>query len=249
LENDPDVILEGRSISKSFGGIQAVTDVSFSLNRGEILGLIGPNGAGKTTLFNILAGVFKPTSGSVLFRGRNISGFKPHAVCHLGIARTFQIAKPFPTLTVLENVIIGAKFGHKNELLDKRDYQKPASEMLLFVGIRDKAKVPCGALNLGETKKVELARALATSPDVLLLDEVMAGLNLVETESMMQLIERIRTEMGITILLIEHVMKAVVGISHRVMVLNFGRKIAEGSPLDVMNQEEVIDAYLGKRIF
>jgi branched-chain amino acid transport system ATP-binding protein len=243
-----DTAIEAREVSKFFGGIQAVKDISFRLYNGEILGLIGPNGAGKTTLFNVLAGMFRPSRGSVYFKNIDIAGLKPHQICHLGIARTFQIVKPFPTLTVLENVMIGVKFGRKDEFFDKKDFQAPALSTLEFIGIQDRANDPCAALNLGEIKKVELARALATNPDVLLLDEVIAGLNFVETELMMNLIRRIRDEKGITILMIEHVMKAVMGISDRVMVLHHGEKIADGMPEDVVNQEEVVNAYLGVRI-
>ncbi len=241
-------ILEARRVSRFFGGIQAVKDVSFALNHGEILGLIGPNGAGKTTLFNVIAGVFKPTSGQVLLQGRDISGLKPHQVCHLGIGRTFQIVKPFLSLSVLQNVVIGSRFGEKEALVDGRDHQVPAAQILQFVGFAERMHDPCSSLNLGEMKRVDLARALATKPEVLLLDEVMAGLNLVETEQMMKLICRIRDEMKITILMIEHVMRAVMGISNRVMVLHHGEKIAEGFPEEVARNEEVVQAYLGERI-
>ena len=235
-------------VSKFFGGVQAVRNVSFDLEEHEILGLIGPNGAGKTTLFNLIAGFHKPSSGSILLEGKNIGGLRPHRICHLGISRTFQIVKPFSTLTVLENVMIGVRFGKSRELIDRWDFRSPASEILDFVGFADKKNIPCEALNLGEMKKVELARALATRPKILLLDEVIAGLNLVETEQMMNLIRQIRVQMKMTILMIEHVMKAVMGVSDRVIVLHHGEKIAEDLPQEVVQKEEVITAYLGEKI-
>lgn len=241
-------ILQAVDVSKSFGGIQAVKNVSFELKEGEILGLIGPNGAGKTTLFNVIAGVYKPTSGSIVFDGKNIAGLRPHQICHLGISRTFQIVKPFPTLTVVENVMIGARFGKSKELFDRWDFRSPALEILDFVGFVEKKDAPCESLNLGEIKKVEFARALSTKPKILLLDEAVAGLNVVETEQMMNLVRQIRDQMKMTILMIEHVMKAVMGVSDRVIVLHHGEKIADGIPEEVVQKEEVITAYLGERI-
>jgi branched-chain amino acid transport system ATP-binding protein len=218
------------------------------LKGGEILGLIGPNGAGKTTLFNVIAGVYKPSAGAVLFKGVDISGRKPHQICHLGIARTFQIVKPFRSLTVLQNVLIGARFGRQPKLIDRQEYRPKAVEVLKLLGFTGKMHVPCSALNLAEMKQVDLARALATGPEVLLLDEVMAGLNLVEIAQMMDLIRHIRAQMQVTILMIEHVMRAVMGVSNRVAVLHHGEKIAEGEPQEVVTNDQVIEAYLGERI-
>jgi branched-chain amino acid transport system ATP-binding protein len=241
--------LKVQGLSKFFGGLQAVKEVSFELKRGEILGLIGPNGAGKTTLFNTIAGVYKPTSGKIVYReSKNIAGLKPHQICHMGIARTFQIVKPFQTLTVLENVMIGARFGSTDELFDRRDSRSPAVEVLKMIDFLDKQDVRCDALNLGELKRVEMARALATNPEILLLDEVIAGLNPVETKQVMDLIRMFRDKLNITILMIEHVMKAIMGISDRVVVLHHGEKIAEGPPAEVVTHEEVVNAYLGEKI-
>jgi len=241
-------LVEVREVSRSFGGIHALRDVSLQVSTGEVLGLIGPNGAGKTTLFNVIAGVYRPSSGRVLFKETEISGWPPHRICHLGIARTFQIVKPFRSLTVLQNVLIGARFGRHPGLVEWREHRPEAMEVLEFLGLADRRDIPGTALNLGEMKRVDLARALATGPEVLLLDEVMAGLNPVEIGQMMTLIRRIRDKRRITILMIEHVMKAVMGVSDRVAVLHHGEKIAEGAPQTVVNDAQVIDAYLGERV-
>jgi branched-chain amino acid transport system ATP-binding protein len=241
-------LLQVANISKSFGGIKAIHDVSFTLRQKEILGLIGPNGAGKTTLFNVIAGVYKPDSGEITFKGRKISGLRPHRICHLGIARTFQIVKPFLTLTVLENVMIGSRCGKSEELVDRWDYRSPALEVLDLLNLAVKKDTPSESLNLAEKKRVELARALATRPEIILLDEVAAGLTPGEIEEIITLIYRIRDEMKMGILMIEHNMRAVMGVSDRVMVLHHGEKIADGTPESVVRNEEVINAYLGERI-
>jgi branched-chain amino acid transport system ATP-binding protein len=241
-------ILEGNRLTRFFGGIQAVKDLDFSVEEREILGLIGPNGAGKTTLFNLVAGVFRPQMGSIRFFGEKIQGLKPFEICHRGIGRTFQIVKPFDSLTVLENALIGARFGKSSQILDRFDPTPIALEAVEFVGLIREKDVLCDNLNMGDKKRVELARVLATRPKLLLLDEVMAGLNPVETDRVMSLTRKMRDEKGITIFMIEHVMKAVMEVSDRVIVMHHGEKIAEGSPEMVAKDQGVIEAYLGERI-
>lgn len=241
-------ILEGNRLTRFFGGVQAVKDLDFSVEEREILGLIGPNGAGKTTLFNLVAGVFRPQMGSIRFFGEKIQGLKPFEICHRGIGRTFQIVKPFDSLTVLENALIGARFGKSSQILDRFDPTPIALEAVEFVGLIREKDVLCDNLNMGDKKRVELARVLATRPKLLLLDEVMAGLNPVETDRVMSLTRKMRDEKGITIFMIEHVMKAVMEVSDRVIVMHHGEKIAEGSPEMVAKDQGVIEAYLGERI-
>lgn len=235
-------LIEGKKVTKRFGGLTALRDVDFHIDPGEILGLIGPNGAGKTTLFNTVAGMFPPDGGKIWFDGEEINGLRPHELCSKGIARTFQITKPFLNITVLENMMVGALCKEK----DVKAGQKIALETLEFVGLARKKDLLAVNLTLEDRKRLEMARALATKPKLLLLDEVMAGLNLTEIEDTLRLIRGVQQE-GVTVFLVEHVMKAIMAISHRVMVLHHGEKIAEGMPKDIVQNQQVIDAYLGQR--
>ena len=234
-----EVILEARALSKHFGGTAALKDVSFSAAAGEIVGLIGPNGAGKTTLLNLLSGVLRPTSGRVLFKGRDLAGLKAHAVARMGIARTLQTPRSFPSMSVLENVAVGAVFGKL------RGSAKEASRTLELVGLGARAGSPMSSLNLQERKSVELARALAMAPSVVLIDEAMSGLNPTEIEDSMRLIRRVRDETGVTIIWVEHVVRAVMAVVERILVLNFGSLIACGTPAEIARDGAVIEAYLG----
>ncbi len=237
------VILCGTDLSKSFGGLRALDSVNFQLHEREILGLIGPNGAGKTTLFNLIAGVYKPNRGAIYFLDKPIAGLRPDQICKKGIARTFQITKPFLGMSVIENAVVGSYFGHhKRKRL--KDCIDRAQHTLFLVGLEDKKDVLASQLTLGERKRLELARALSSDPAILLLDEVVAGLNPTEALDMVALIKKIRKE-GVTILMIEHVMKAVMGASDRIIVLRHGQKIADGSPDAIAVNKDVIEAYLG----
>ncbi|MBI2207053.1 MAG: ABC transporter ATP-binding protein [Candidatus Rokubacteria bacterium] len=234
-------LLDVRGLSRRFGGLQAVRDLSFSVDEREIVALIGPNGAGKTTVFSLLSGFLAPDSGDMRLGGRSIVGRKPHEVCALGVARTFQIVRPFPKLTVLENVLIGALVRHPR----RRDAEAHARAVLDEVGLAAKAAQPAGTLTLSERKRLELSRALATEPRLLLLDEVMAGLNTTEVERTLELVRAINAR-GIAVLLIEHVMRAVMSLASRIVVLNYGERIAEGRPDEIANDRRVIEAYLGE---
>jgi len=235
-------LLQVRGISKRFGGLQAVSDVSFNLGEGEILGLIGPNGAGKTTLFNLVNGVFKSDAGTITFWGKDITGRSPDQVVHLGLARTHQIVRPLSGMSVLENVIVGACFGRENQSM--REARATALEVLERVGLADRANSSARALTLAGKKRLEVARALAARPKLLLLDEVLAGLNPTEIGQMIALILSIR-DGGVSVFMIEHVMQAIMNLSDRIVVLNLGRKIAEAPPAEVVKNADVVEAYLG----
>ena len=241
-----EVILSGRQVTKTFGALKAVWNVDFDVKRGEILGIIGPNGAGKTTLLSMINGTLSLTRGTITFKDQAISGLKPFRIAEQGISRTFQIVKPFPGMTLLENVSIGALFG-KDKIRDAREAREKTRAILSTVNLSGQENVAVENLNISERKRLELARALAMDPELLLLDEVMAGLNTTEINWIMDLIHKLNEEEGRTILVIEHVMKAIMGISHRIMVLHHGRKIAEGTPEQIRNDENVISAYLGER--
>jgi branched-chain amino acid transport system ATP-binding protein len=233
-------LLEIRDVSKRFGGLTALANVSYSLNKGEILGLIGPNGAGKTTLFNVVNGFYPPTKGEVLFKGEKVSHLKPHQICKLGIGRTFQVVRPLRRMTVLDNVIASAFLRAK----DKAEAGEMALEALQFTGLYEDRSVLSKGLPLGKRKKLEITRALATRPEMLLLDESFAGLNPSEQNELIDIIRQIRAK-GITIMVIEHHMKVIMALSDRIVVLNYGEKIAEGTPSEIGKNPLVIEAYLG----
>ena len=233
-------LIEIRDVSKNFGGLAALTHVSFFLKQGEILGLIGPNGAGKTTLFNVVNGFYSPSRGEVFFKNGKISDLKPHQICKLGIARTFQVVRPLQRMTALDNVIASAFLRAKN----KSEAEAIALETMRFTGLYEDRHVVSKGLPLGKRKKLEITRALATRPEMLLLDESFAGLNPSEQNELIEIIRKVRTN-GITIMVIEHHMKVIMSISDRIVVLNYGEKIAEGTPKEIGNNLLVIQAYLG----
>ncbi|MEW6402149.1 MAG: ABC transporter ATP-binding protein [Chloroflexota bacterium] len=236
------ILLSAQGITKRFGGLQALTRITFDLPEGQILGLIGPNGAGKTTLFNAINGVYPPEEGRIMFRGRDVTKAKTYDLARMGMARTHQIVRPLNELTVRENVMVGACFGREGNGLDKAS--RIADEVLGFVGLGERAPQLAGSLNVAQKKRLEMARALASHPYLLLLDEVLAGLNPSEIDGMIQIVLKIR-EQGITIIMIEHLMKAVMNISDRIIVLDYGEQIAEGTPHQIANDPRVIEAYLG----
>jgi branched-chain amino acid transport system ATP-binding protein len=234
-------MLEAKNLSMHFGELAALQNISLSVEKGEILGLIGPNGAGKTTFFNCLTGFLNATRGDVFFRGQNIARLGPHRICHLGICRTFQIVQSFHEMTVLENIMMGAFCRHATT----RASTARAEEVLEITGLKDKRDHLAGSLTLADQKRIELARAIATQPAVVLLDEVMAGLNPTETDEAVELIRKIHG-MGLTLIVVEHVMEVIMDISHRIAVFDSGELIVEGPPEKVVRDERVIKAYLGE---
>ncbi len=235
-------LLEVERVSKSFGGVRAVHDVSFTLEEGELLGIMGPNGSGKTTLFNLIAGALAPDAGRIRLRGHDIAGLTPHRICARGIARTFQLVRPFAGLSALDNVVVGRLYGRARGTTAEAIVE--AERLLALVGLEGRARVPASQLTLIDRKRLELGRALATAPQLLLLDEFLAGLNPVETASAMTLIRALVAE-GLTLLMVEHIVWALMDLSRRLIVLSAGEKIAEGPPEAVAADPAVVDVYLG----
>lgn len=235
-------LLEVKGISKRFGGLQAVSELSFDLKQGEILGLLGPNGAGKTTAFNMISGALRTDTGDILFDGKSLVGKAPWDICRLGIGRTYQLSKPFGGLSVVENIMVGAFVRAPSESAARDE----AEEIASFLGLAGKMNVDADDLTAVDRRKLELGRALATQPKLLLMDEVVAGATPQEASEMVELVKQVR-DRGVTILIVEHVMKVIMGLSDRVIVLDYGKLIANGAPRDVVNQPEVMKAYFGER--
>lgn len=234
-------LLKVQNLTKRFGGLVAVHDLSLNVDKGEILGMIGPNGAGKTTAFNMISGYYQPTEGQVTFNGENITGFRPDLINKLGLARTFQVVKPFPQLSVLDNVMVGAY----NRTNSNQEARKKAQDILNFLGMDEMAEYLARGLSVAGRKRLEIARVLATEPKMILFDEAMAGLRPNETNEIIELVRQI-SQQGIALLLVEHVMKVIMSLSDRIVVIHHGEKIAEGEPRQIVQDKAVIDAYLGE---
>ena len=234
-------MLEVREVSKYFGGLGALQRVSLNVDKGSVLGVIGPNGAGKTTLFNVIAGNLKPDGGSIIFKGEAIAGLAPHKICERGLTRTYQIPRLFSGLTIIENVMVGSWSRSKN----LKEARKHADKVLDFVGFKGRRDVPAKTMMAADRKRIELAKAMATEPELLFLDETVAGLNPVETSEVIDIIRKISNQ-GVTVVIIEHVLQVVMNLCELVFVLNEGRKLAEGTPKEIVNNPEVINAYLGE---
>lgn len=240
-------ILEGEGVTKYFGGLAAISEVDFYIDEGEVVGLIGPNGAGKTTLFNLISAALTPKPGVIKFKDKNITGLKPHKICQMGIARTFQMVKIFANLSVFDNVRVGSLFG-TSQKISPAEAEKETAELLDFVGLSKISQLPAKDLTLANQKRLEVARALATRPELLMLDELMAGLNQTEVAQAMELVKQIRGK-GITIIMIEHVMSAIMNACDRIIVLHHGKKIAEGTPQEIATSKTVIEVYLGEQSY
>jgi branched-chain amino acid transport system ATP-binding protein len=239
-------MLEVIDVTKNFGRFTALNRVSLKMEEGELRGLIGPNGSGKTTLFNVISGVLKASSGVIKFVGHRISSLSPDQICHLGVARTFQISRPFRNMTLIENVMLGVMFGEGAKGKDDREAYEEAQHFLLMVGLHAKDQTRPNELTASGLKRLELARAIATKPKLLLADEFLSGLNQEEIDQASDILRKIRDEMGVTILWIEHIMSALMSLVDRVTVLNYGEKIAEGTPKEISTDLNVVEAYLGK---
>lgn len=236
------MILAVKDLKKTFGGIIAVNELNFSVDSGDIIGLIGPNGSGKTTSFNLISGYLKPDKGHVLYNGIDITGMKPNRICRHGIARTFQLTKPFLCMTALQNLMVGMLYGGESPNIKRA--KKECQEILGYVGLGGKGELMAGSLGVVDRKKLEIARALATKPEILLLDEMMSGLTPAEMDETLQLVRQIHAS-GITLIVVEHVIRAILQISNRLLVLNYGEMIAEGDPEAVIKDDKVVEAYLG----